>query len=409
MIEKLALIVIGTLLMPTVGLLGAPPASASGNAAASAQGSGYARWPNGPSPDPSYFPLAVWLQDPKKAKDYQALGINLYVGLWEGPTERQLQLLRQAGMQVICDQNEVGLQHVGDSTIVAWLQGDEPDNAQPLPEGGYGPAIPPERIAATYEQMRRSDPTRPVLLNLGQGVANDEWVGIGCDRSAYPEYVKACDIVSFDIYPVVGIRKPDGENYLWYVAKGLDRLRDWSGGAKVIWNALECTRISNPDKKATPHQVRAEVWMSLIHGSRGIIYFVHQFEPTFVEAALLADPEMSQAVKAINEQILSLAPVLNSPSVPDIATVESADPAVPMDVMVKREADATYLFVVGMRNAPTHGAFQVTGLGPTAAAEVLGEARTLPVVNGRFEDDFQPYDVHLYRITTQPGADSADD
>jgi hypothetical protein len=32
--------------------------------------------------------------------------------------------------------------------------------------------------------------------------------------------------------------------------------------------------------------------MSLIRGSRGLIYFVHQFKPTFREAALLDDPEM---------------------------------------------------------------------------------------------------------------------
>ncbi len=30
--------------------------------------------------------------------------------------------------------------------------------------------------------------------------------------------------------------------------------------------------------------------MSLIFGSRGLIYFVHQFKPKFIEAALLADP-----------------------------------------------------------------------------------------------------------------------
>ena len=47
-----------------------------------------------------------------------------------------------------------------------------------------------------------------------------------------------------------------------------------------------------PQAKATPHQVKAEVWMSLVHGSRGLIYFVHQFKPRFNEHALLDDPEM---------------------------------------------------------------------------------------------------------------------
>jgi hypothetical protein len=31
-------------------------------------------------------------------------------------------------------------------------------------------------------------------------------------------------------------------------------------------------------------------------------------------------------------------------------------------------------------------------------AEVIDENRRIPVVNGRFEDDFKPYDVHIYCI-----------
>src|SRR5512143_3994434 len=73
-----------------------------------AKGTPYAQWENGPPADPSYFPIAVWLQDPKNAGRYKAAGINLYVALWQGPTEKQLADLKQAGMAVICGQNEVG-------------------------------------------------------------------------------------------------------------------------------------------------------------------------------------------------------------------------------------------------------------------------------------------------------------
>ena len=45
----------------------------------------YAAWKNGPGKDPGFFPIAVWLQDPKNAAKYKAIGINLYVGLWKGP------------------------------------------------------------------------------------------------------------------------------------------------------------------------------------------------------------------------------------------------------------------------------------------------------------------------------------
>src|SRR5688572_30946341 len=37
----------------------------------------YAAWKNGPPSDPDYFPIAVWLQDPRNAARFKAAGINL--------------------------------------------------------------------------------------------------------------------------------------------------------------------------------------------------------------------------------------------------------------------------------------------------------------------------------------------
>ncbi len=224
--------------------------------------------------------------------------------------------------------------------------------------------------------------------------------------------MKGCDIASFDVYPVVGIRKPDGENYLWYVAKGVERLMRWTEGRKVVWNCVECTHISNPHKRATPAQVRAEVWMALIHGSRGLIWFVHQFKPRFNEHALLDDPEMLAAVTAINRRIRSLAPVLNSPALKGVATV-SASPKTPapagvkeapgadetpIRMLVQRHDGSLYLFTVCRRNRPARAAFRVAGLPERARVEVIGEERTIDARGGRFEDSFDAWGVHLYRI-----------
>jgi hypothetical protein len=364
---------------------------------AGAAASPYPSWENGPPHDDSFFPIAVWLQDTKLAKEYAAIGVNTYVALWHGPTDEQLAQLREAGVKAICDQDSRSLKFRDDPTIIGWMHGDEPDNAQADGKGGWGPATPAEEIIADYRRIQATDPTRPVLLNVGQQVANDEWYGRGCEVTAYREYAKACDVISYDVYPVVGIDKPDGENYLWYVAKGVDRLRRWSGDQKLVWNCIETTHISEPEKKATPHQVKAEVWMSLVHGSMGIIYFCHQFKPTEIDAGLLADKEMAAAVKGINEQIRSLAPVLNSPTIEDGAVVTTSNPLVPIDLMVKQYGGATYVFAVGMRNAEASGRFRLPGL-VDGTAEVIGEGRTIEVSGREFRDDFKPYDVHIYKI-----------
>ena len=361
----------------------------------------YAKWENGPPKDTNFFPIAVWLQNPRNAGRYRQAGINTYVGLWRGPTEEQLAELKAAGMKVICHQNQVGLKHADDPTIIAWMHGDEPDNAQSLGKGkGYGPPILPQKIIDDYQKVQKKDPTRPVLLNLGQGVAWDGWYGRGVRTNHpedYAEYVKGCDIASFDIYPAVH-DKPQVAGNLWYIARGVERLVKWTGGNKPVWNCIECTRIGNPKIKATPHQVRCEVWMSIIHGSTGLIYFVHEWQPTFNESALLSDPEMLSAVTAINQQIIGLAPVLNSPTVEGLASVLSDNDAVPIAMMAKKHDETTYLFTVNMRGDRTSATIAVQNPEGARTVEVIGEDRTLQAQDGVFKDRFTGWDVHLYRI-----------
>jgi hypothetical protein len=360
----------------------------------------YAEWSRGPSTDPGFFPIAVWLQSPRNAAAYKAAGINVFVGLWRGPTDEQLDQLQAAGLKVVCSQNQVALGRKADETIIAWMHGDEPDNAQPKSGGGYGPPIEPAKIIENYEKIRAADPSRPVLLNLGQGVAWDDWHGRGV-RSRHPEdyaeYVKGCDIASFDIYPVIH-DKPAVAGNLWYVARGVERLRNWSKREKIVWNCIEAARVDNPNVKPTVAQIRAEVWMSIIHGSTGIIYFVHQFKPNFVEASLLNDQDLLAGVTKINREIHSLAAVLNSSDITDRVVIASANPNAPIAALVKRHGDATYVFAVAMRGAAARGTFTLRDGDRSDVADVLGESRSIAVHDGKFEDDFGPYEVHLYRL-----------
>ena len=69
-------------------------------------------WTNGPFADPGFFPIAVWLQNPRNAPKFKAAGINLFVGLWRGPTVEQLSELEKAGLYVICAQNKTALENI---------------------------------------------------------------------------------------------------------------------------------------------------------------------------------------------------------------------------------------------------------------------------------------------------------
>jgi hypothetical protein len=239
-------------------------------------------------------------------------------------------------------------------------------------------------------------------LNLGQGTAYDNYIGRGSTCGGrvdmYPMYEMGADIVSFDIYPVNNTDATTAGN-LWYVAKGVDRLRMGANYQKAVWNWIETTGIDDPARTPTPSQVRTEVWMSLIHGSMGIGYFCHIFSPNFIEAGLLASQQMSDAVKAIDQQIHDLAPVLNTPPIGNAATVASSDATVPIDILVKRQGGALYVFAAAMRDSaqPVMGTFTLRTV-TNGMAEVLGENRSVPVNGGKLQDSFDGYGVHLYKI-----------
>jgi hypothetical protein len=344
----------------------------------------------------------VWLQNPVQAGRYRAAGFNTYVGLWKGPTEDQLAALKAAGMKVVCAQNEVGLAHLNDPTIVGWLHRDEPDNAQARPGGGYDPPVPSAEIRREYDRMRAADPSRPDLLNLGQGVAWDAWHGRG-KRTNHPEdyadYIRGADIVSFDIYPVTHSH-PDVAGRLSFVGLGVERLRKWGKDEKIVWSFLECTRIKNPALRPTPAQVRSMAWLALIRGARGLVYFVHEWEPKFREAALLNDPDMLAGVTELNREITRWAPLLNSPSMDELVSVK-ADPAGSgIAWMVKQGADGTYLFAMECEGRAGTARFEILrGARPGLSVTGVEDRRPRPLRANRFEEIFAPWQVRIYRVS----------
>jgi len=356
--------------------------------------------------EPSYFPVAVWLQDPvKNGVGYKSIGINTFVGLWNELDQPQLSAIKSAGLKLICPQNSFGLTLPNETAIVGWNLGDEPDNAQwNATTQAYDPCIAPSIIISQYNALKANDPSRPVFLNLGQGVAYNNYIGRGACRNNLDTYkvstngyLVGCDYASFDIYPV---NNSDGttNGKLEYVAMGVQNLIMWSGN-KPSWCWIECTRISDSSpRKPTTSEVKSEVWMGLIHGAKGFGYFCHSFVTGATdEAAMLHDADMTTAIKAINAQITSLAIVLNSTTTAGYATVSIDNASAPVDYMTKNYGGADYIFAIEMRNYQTNATFTITS---GNNVEVLGEGRSIPVTNGKFTDTFLPYSVHLYKITT---------
>lgn len=350
----------------------------------------YVPWPRYPA-DPGYFPLGVWMQNPLNAERFAAVGVNHYVGLWQGPTDEQLATARAVGMPVVCEQNGVWRANLDDANIRGWLQADGPDNAQEQPDGSYGPCIEPAVTRARYVAMVAADASRPVTLLLGQGVATPDWEGRGdCTGRTrdYPEYAKSADILVNYTYPLAN------QHPLELVATGVEKLNQYSGWQKPVIADIEASSI-NGLPRPTPHQLRAEVWMSLIQGAAGIQYFCHRMTP-LNETDCLDDADTADALTRLNREITQLAPVLNSQSY--ALTPNTSNPGVPVRAVLKRLGTERYVFAAGMANGAATATFTLDGIGHGAQVEVIGEGRSIAAGDGTFEDAFVPYDVHLYRV-----------
>jgi hypothetical protein len=349
--------------------------------------------------DPNFFPIAVWCQTPESnGARYKAIGVNTFVCLYNGTTDSNMSSLSSQGMYAINDQDSVGLTDQYASTVMkAWLQPDEPDNAQSNGSGGYNPCIPVSTLQSNYNTWKAADSQhRPVMQGFGRGVADVNWGGRGTctgNTQYYIDAKTAADIFAYDVYPInEGLP-------LYYVSQGMDNLRGWvatSGFTRPVWMDIETTNYGNT-QGPTPAQTKFEVWSAIIHGAKGIDYFCHIFSPSFNEAGLLADSNMSSAVSAIDSQIQSLAAVINIGTPVGDSITSSAGSSVPVDTMTVSYNGSTYIFAAAMRGAATTATYRPSGI-TSGTVTVLGENRTLTLSGGQFSDTFAGYDTHIYKI-----------
>lgn len=383
--------------------------------------------------DPDFFPISIWWQKTSNAQAFKDVGINIWQ-TGDDLNASQFTTLQNAGLKIICSQYAYALSQKNNPSIYGWMPFlDEPDNYQPSRHYDVYQCSHPDSVYKTYKNMKLADPARPVVQNLGMGVAYLNWSGRGTCRNqwwmyadtiigirkytdfAKNGYIHASDIISFDIYPINSkYNLPTSATteliyeQLHYVAKGVDSLKSWSKlKPRPTWAWIETTRIDDIDgRKPTSVEVKAEVWMALIHGVTGFGYFAHTIIP-FNQNALAQDLEMMNAIKDINNQVQVLAPVLNSASLKSFASKTTSNAAVPVDILCKYYNGSNYIFAVPMRLGATSVTFTTTNTTATSV-EVIGENRTIPITNGVFVDNFSNYSVRLYKLNVNTGVQSSE-
>ena len=371
----------------------------------------FSQWENSFPTEPSFFPIGVWnetLAELSWVRQYRDLGINTFVGLYNGATTAMLDEIRSQGMYAILGAS--GPSTDPGSVMAARHFADEPDGIyvcswvesflQPLCTGVVGQYTDATAVAAMSDEVQRRDPTRPVFNQYTKPVALP-WYWSPHDRNDLEIYATAGDITSFDYYPVSDPWTP-GE--VWDLYTATRHVRELADYSRPVWVFIETSYIFPETwgnrQSPTPQQIQAEVWQAIIGGARGIEYFNHNFyeqDPSQPPTQhLLIEPayaEVASAVKQVNERVNRLAPVINAPFARGAVV---SDPGV--NVMAKFHDGALYVFAAIAQDDSASIGFELTGV-QQGTVEVLDEGRTLELVDGRFSDDFVGgTGVHVYRI-----------
>lgn len=262
------------------------------------------------------------------------------------------------------------------------------------------PRMAPQESLAYYRKVHAADPSRPVFLTV-TGYFHPHFAKwTDAQRTElYPAYVKACDVIGYDIYPIYGWNRPDWIHLVHEGTRDLVAL----AGPRPVYAWIETSKGGEPtgplDKQhaVTPAHIRAEVWMAICRGATAIGYFTHVWKPAYSQFGV---PEENQvALARVNAELAQLAPAILSE--PPQGTVEiAASDDTKLDLMAREHDGKLYLFAVNYdeRGRAVEATIRADRLASATAVTVLGEDRSVTAEAGRFRDRFEPLAVHLYAI-----------
>jgi hypothetical protein len=214
------------------------------------------------------------------------------------------------------------------------------------------------------------------------------------------------DLIAFDIYPISycsesGFFRIFEECDIGVLGDAVDHFQSYSNHETPVfsWTDARETFADNFPGEDKVHLIDATVWLPINHGSRGVAWFT--IEPGGHVADYLRNPEVAAKVREINSFVTSLAPVLNSAG-RDTATATSDEDDITMDLGGRVYDGKTYIFAVADASSLGDGpssvaSFEVPDIESGEITE-LRSGSTLELVDGTFEDTFDPYEVKIYEI-----------
>jgi hypothetical protein len=262
--------------------------------------------------------------------------------------------------------------------LAGWAFPDEPEG------NGWTPAS----LRQAHAYPRGGADGLLSFLTTGPGFFRSPYTPTNVAPALYGQFAHLADVAGFDLYPLAHCSTDLGAVYDAQLA--FNRL----AGAMPTFQWIE-TGPSRPGYcggyHMTPAELRAEVWLAVAGGARGIGYFTHTWSPAHKELDVRT-PLQHELIKT-NSLLSALRPAL----VGD--TVASSVDSTSIKVIARKAGRSTFVIAVNASRSTLDAQFHVRALrdGPL---RVFGEQRSVSSSTGYVSDTFRPLAVHVYVQTS---------
>ena len=308
------------------------------------------------------FPRMVWRQCPTYYPTSMGAGINLFLGVSCAAPDEQFKRLAGRAISTV-DANTPGISGPG---VVGWHLPDEADmsvgTAQNLPSPKGDGRVTFLTVTDHFSQ-HAAPPTN--------------------GRDIYAGFFERADVIGFDTYPVEGRCKIEQIDNVYWMQREIVALT----GGKPTFQWIEAGPMEHcrANEDPTPTVVRAETWLAIAGGARGIGYFPDWWAE-----------DIRNEVRLVNREILALAPALLAPVARANWSAES-----PVRVGARRYNGATYVIAVNTSTSPTSTSFTVPGLGGRKLS-VFRDGRIVTPLGDLVVDKLPSLGVAVY-VVPPPG------
>ncbi len=313
-----------------------------------------------------FFPIGTYGAPPEDYDKLKEAGYNFVVAAAEN-LDRVYEAGLMAAVPVHENIPEILNENKEHPAVLTWMLYDEP---------GYNRADI-LKIFEMYNTAYEIDPLHPSYLVI-------------TDPKVYKTFGRCCDILSVDTYPVAHGTISD-------VGEHIARAYNESDGDQPVWHCGQL--FSWPGQRIpTIREHRFMTYIALIRGVKGLLWYTYKGYGQYMPADY---PELWKDHKTLLKEINELSPLFIAEGHGEDIELTEKQPDI--TGVSKKSPIGWYIIAANQSTTDSISPGFIIGTDYSGEITVIGENRSLKAENGRFRDDFQPLDVHIYRLNDNSG------